>query len=481
MTPLYQWQIGAVDLSKRLPNIALFCEMGCGKSRATIEILRSKYTANKRLMKTLIIAPPIVLYNWKNEILKYSKIREDQIIVLDKTGAAVKKQFMDQVYDAPTNTFLPKIIITNYDKFQNEDILSLFLSYVPEILIADESHKLKNHQSKRAKNIVKISDLCSHKYILTGTPILNSPMDVFFQYRVLDGGQTFGKNFFVFRSKFFEDLNASWSSKAAHFPKYEIRAETYGELSRLMYSKAIRVTKDEVLDLPPLVIENVPVALGKEQARMYKELERDFITYVKELKTSDKSAAIVARLAITKALRLQQLLTGVCATEDGSEILLSDNPRLDRLEELLLELTPNHKNIVWTCFKYNYKQISRVCEKYKIKYVMLTGEQTALEKHKAAEAFNTDPSIRVIIANRSAGGVGISLTAASYSISYSRNFSLGDEIQSESRNHRKGSEIHERIVKINLIAEGTIDRIVLDALENKQNVANAILEYGETK
>jgi non-specific serine/threonine protein kinase len=80
------------------------------------------------------------------------------------------------------------------------------------------------------------------------------------------------------------------------------------------------------------------------------------------------------------------------------------------------------------------------------------------------------------VCNRKTGGTGVNLTSASYSIVYGRDFNLANELQSEARNHRAGSEIHSSITKINLVMEGTIDESIMQALENKQSISDVILD-----
>ena len=93
--------------------------------------------------------------------------------------------------------------------------------------------------------------------------------------------------------------------------------------------------------------------------------------------------------------------------------------------------------------------------------------------------FKNNSKVRVVIANRRAGGIGINLVEASYSINYSRNFSLGEELQSESRNHRGGSQIHEKITKIDIVAKDTIDELLLEALQNKHDLNKRIINFAE--
>jgi non-specific serine/threonine protein kinase len=184
---------------------------------------------------------------------------------------------------------------------------------------------------------------------------------------------------------------------------------------------------------------------------------------------------------LTKGLRLQQIVSGFVKTDTGEEILIKDNPRLKAVEELLAELTPNHKVILWCSFIKDYEQLADVCKKLKIKHCFITGGMSARRKQESITKFRKDHGTRVIIANRGAGGIGINLVEASYSIIYSRNFSLAEELQSEARNHRGGSEIHERITKIDLCARGTYDERTLEALENKQNISDAIIDWASNK
>jgi SNF2 family DNA or RNA helicase len=120
--------------------------------------------------------------------------------------------------------------------------------------------------------------------------------------------------------------------------------------------------------------------------------------------------------------------------------------------------------------------LSRICDKLKIKHCFITGEESTNEKRESELAFQKDNTTMVVIANASAGGVGINLTAASHSIVYSRSFSLAHALQSEARNHRGGSEIHKKIVKIDLAIRESLDEQVMQALNNKHQISVDILD-----
>jgi len=481
----YPHQMYAIDMAKRLGNVGLLWEMGAGKTGGLINILRDLYATDGRLKRTLILSPAVTLYNWKEEFGIHSYVPKEYIHVLSKGGSKGKiREFVKYAMNPTTKAMDGHhIFITNYESMNSEELFKLLMEWNPEIMVLDEAHYIKNPQAKRSKAIIKLGDKVKHKYILTGTPILNSIQDVYNLFRFLDGGETFGKNFHVFRHTYMEDENQGWSGKKGHFPKFVARSEMYGHMTDLIYTKCHRVLKADVIkDQPPLIKTTRLIEMSPEQKKHYKLMERDFITFVESKEKSGESAAVVAQLAVTKALRLQQIASGFLQTEEGEVIEITKNPRLDVTKELLQELVVDGKNkvILWCSFKHNYKQLSRICTELGIKHGFITGEQKLEDKQKAMDEFNKGDD-SVVIANRRAGGIGINLVAAAYSIVYSRNFSLGEELQSEARNHRGGSQIHEQIVKIDLASKDTVDELVLEALINKNDVSKQVIDLVRRK
>jgi len=471
----WEHQKKALEMSFTHPGLGLFMDVGVGKSRAAVDILRYRCAAHSRLLKTIILAPKITLTNWKNEFAKFSKISPRDVIVLSGPGKKRVRDFI-KACEHDDNLVKPKVIITNYEALQMTDLFECFMEWGPEVMIADEAHRLKNPASKRAKACIKLSDLAKYKYALTGTPILNSAMDIFNIYRFIDGGATFGKNFFGFRGTWFEDKNAGMPSHA-HFPKYVPRPGTYEEFNKLIFKKALLAKKSECLDLPPFVKKEVHTELGPEQRKMYNQMKKEYIAFVEDLEKSDEPRAVVAQLAVTKALRLQQIVTGFAKTEQGDIHKIKVNPRLAALEELLKDNMESSKIIVWAVFKENYIDIANLCEKIGVKFVDLTGQTKNKDRDENIEAFETDPEVRVMIANQAAGGIGINLVASDLSIYFSKNFSLEHDIQSEGRNYRGGSEKHKKVTRIDIVCPETIDELISQALSTKQNIANTILAW----
>lgn len=446
-------------------------EPGTGKTRTTIEILRNQYNTSKQILPTLILCPPVVCGVWKKEFEKYSKVPQNKIIVL--RGPQVKRVALFE----KIHTYLDgkMIIVTNYESLIMPNLFSKFKDWKPDVLVADESHLLKERTAKRTKKAIELSQTATRKYILTGTAVLNSELDIHQQIMFLDGGERLGSSWFSFRAKFFYDLN-SRMNKNSYFPNWQPKPGSAQEISKKISDISIVAKKSECLDLPPLVRQTIEVDLGPEQRRAYDQMQKDFIAYI-------GSGACVASIALTKSLRLLETLSGYLPVEqvDGEKdekknYIFKDNPRLQALRDLLQRLTPQHKVITWCTFRENYEQVRKICKELEVGLVEITGETPERERREATARFHDDPSMRVCLSNPSAGGLGISLISASYSIFYSRGYSLSADVQAEARNYRGGSEIHKHVTRIDIVAPGTIDEVVLKALAGKQKVADAIID-----
>lgn len=476
ITQPWQHQLHALELSKNLQDMALLWEAGTGKSGALVNILRYKYQESGRLMRTVIFAPIVVLPNWRDEFKLHSKIDPKNIVVLNQNG----KQRIEKLKAAvqENSERVAKIIVINYDALINKEIMGILKWWAPEILVADESHRCKNFQAKRSKLVCELASTAKHRYILSGTPILNSLQDIFMQYKILDGGETFGQNFYGFQAVFFEDANARWKHAQNYYPKWMPKPHTFDEFNRRIYKKATRVVKADCLDLPPLLKTRRQCPLSPEQNKAYNEMRDEYVAFIKNKRDEEKPHAVIAELAVTKALRMQQIVSGFVKDDLGQIVKFDDVPRLKVLEELLSDLIEEgHKVIVWAVFKENYKDIAKVCESLKVRYSELHGEVPQSKREGNIEAFRKDPEVKIMIANQASGGIGINLIEASYSVYFSKNFSLEQDIQSEARNYRGGSEIHSKITRIDLVAPGTIDELVLDALLSKQSISDQILEW----
>ena len=454
-----------------------FFEPGTGKSLTTINVLRRMMMHEQRFLRTMIFAPPVVLKNWKEEFKKFSKVEPRKIHVLQDAGKKRLKIFNEQAFDH-TGRQMPGIFITNYEGLLMDDLFNAMLKWQPEVIVFDESHRLKNPSAKRTKRADILANPGDPKllrkvtrpsvFILSGSPILNSPMDIFAQFLALDGGATFGENFFAFRARYFRDANAGMPSQR-HFPNWQPLPRALDEIQKLIAAKSMRAKKQDCLDLPPLIKQTILVEMSVEQKRVYEDMKKNLVAYLDD-------EACVAQLAITKALRLMQIVSGFVRTEDENDIAFKENPKADALADLLEDLAPDHKVIVWCVFKQDYKTVREICSALKLPMVELHGDVNATKKNENIEKFEKDPKVRVLIGHPGSAGIGVNLVASSYAIYYSRTFSLEARLQSEARNYRGGSERHESITHIDLVMQGTIEELVVRRLAEKEEIGVKLLQ-----
>lgn len=460
----WQHQLAAMQKAEGRSSFGLFFQPGTGKTYASLLLARRKMYQAKSWLKTLVLAPPVVLKNWKDEWLAHSAFKPQHVAVL--TGSAKNRLAAFECKDT-------RVIITNYEALLMEPVFQAILAWKPEILIADESHRCKNPSSKRTKRTIQIAKQTPYRYILTGTPVLNSPMDLWAQYFILDRGETFGANFFTFRRQYFYDKNAGMPA-GCHFPDWRLRKGAEVEIAHKICNSSMHVDKADCLDLPPLLKKRIDIDLSPAQHRAYVQMSADLVAYI-----DDK--ACVARIALTKALRLLQCVSGFMTMEgvDGDESSLhhfENCPREAALRELLGDITPASKVIVWATFHDNYRAIRGVCEALDLPYVELHGAVATADKHAAVDRFNTDPAVRVLIGHPGSGGIGVNLVAADTMIFYSRGFSLEHDIQAEARNYRGGSDRHAKVTRYDLVAPGTIDELVLERLAQKVDIGEAVIK-----
>jgi len=461
---MWEHQKEAVKRAVEAGSFGFFFEMGTGKTRAAIETLTRLYEKNGKIIKTLILAPPIVLDNWKEEFAKYSDIPVHKIHVLNGSGVRRAKAF---------SNILDKncIVITNYETLSMK-VYNSFLRWAPKAIVFDESHKCKAIGAIRTKKSIVLADKADHKFLLTGTPFLNSLTDFFAQFRLLDGGASFGKNFFMFRKKYFHDRNA-FMPKQKHFPDWTPNSDAEEKIKALVAKKSLHVKKQDCLDLPPLVRIKVPVEMTPTQKQKYDEMKKDFITFA-------NGSACVAELAVTKALRLQQIVSGfIPVVDENAErkiVPIAYNNRAKALKAMLRDKSEESKIIVWAVFKENYEAIRSVCASLSLPYVECHGGISAKGKKEAVDAFNNNEKVRVFIGHPGSGGIGINLIASDVTIFYSRSFSLEYDLQAEARNYRGGSQIHRKITRYDLYTPGSIDEQVLESLAKKEQIGFSILK-----
>jgi len=311
----YVHQLEAVDHFAPSNDAMLLWEMGTGKTGGGLLLMRMRFMQEQRFLKTLIVSPVVTLANWQNEIGIWTPIKPTNVIALLEGTGKKKAEKVGKL-----NPLEGNIVILNYEALLTDELFEAIQKWGPEVIIGDEIHLCKAHNTKRSRAMAVLCDKAKYKILMTGTPILNSVKDIFMPFRIMDRGATFGTNIHVFMSKYMMDMNEGWNSRPGYFPKWVNNPKTFADLTERIYKKAIRKLKSECLDLPPLIEKTVLLDMGKEQKKAYVEMKRDFLTFVEDQKKLGTPQAVTAQMALVKALKLLQIASGHVKTDKGDVI-----------------------------------------------------------------------------------------------------------------------------------------------------------------
>lgn len=442
----YKHQKVGLALCQRRKNFGLFMEMGTGKTKVILDLLGNYYKDGQVKRPSLIVAPVAVINNWKRE----ATLNQPHLRVVVAQGTQGKKLLaMDQVKQG-----LADVVVINYESLWR---LAEDFSIEWFAMVLDESTRIKHRGTQQAKAIIKLGRAASRKYIMTGTPAPNSPLELYNQIRFLDES-VFGSSWYAFRDRY---------AIMGGYGGYQVLGwKNLPELTQKLASISYRVLKKDCLDLPEKVYKEYRMPMEKDQAKFYKELADDLITTI-------AGTDIVATVVLAKLTKLRQIASGFVYRDDGATINLDKNPKLDQLEILLQEIAPRHKVVIWTSFREELTLVSAICSKLGLKWVKLDGTINAKERDNVVQNFQNDETVRVFIGQQHAGGIGITLTAADYCIFFSNDYSHEIRVQAEDRLHRIGQR--NQVTYVDLIMKGTLDSTIRRMLTNKEQLAASIV------
>lgn len=462
---LHDYQIPIVKRFEEEDTGALFMDVGTGKTFTTIAILMNRIQSGI-IEKALIIGPSVVVPNWEKE---FAKIFPDcPVPIHTSIGSGAKRKSKLKHFLCTNKT---GIVVTNYE-VATSSLGPMLYKWGFDTLVTDESHSLKNHKSKRFKFFSELRKKAKRCFILTGTPIANALTDAWAQFFIMDLGESFGKNFYVHQRMFMEDINERWKGSPNYFPKWVVRPDMIGEFKEILSRKSVTVSRDDVLDIPELTVENYYVSLTKEQEKHYNELKKALVTEL-------KGELITVENALTKMLRLIQICSGHLPLPDETVHKFKDIEKIKVVQDIVQSiLERNGKVIIWTVFKHDVELMTKALKEIGIHNIAyITGAQSAEEKAQSEYEFQNNPEFKVIVCNLAAANAGINLQQATDSINFSRDFSFIKAYQSEARNRRSGSEIHDEIVQHNIITLGTVEEEIVDILVKKRELGDNLLSH----
>lgn len=401
-----------------------------------------------KVKKMLIVAPLSILGVWEEEFEKFADFPYSLTVL--KGTVAKKKEQLTKLPDVGLN-----VVVVNYESAWRLEKELLTLN--ADLVIADEAHKLKENRSKQSQGMHRIGDKARYKLLLTGTVITNRELDVFSQYRFL-APQIFGTSFYAFRNRYFD-----MSGYGNHTPVF--RKWMKDEFLQKLHSVAFRVTKAECLDLPAITEEVRTVDLEKDAMKLYNGIEDE--SYA-ELDESEVTAANI----LTRLLRLSQITGGHLTDDDGAVNTVS-RAKLEALSDIIdAAMAEDKKLVVMARFVPELDDMQELLEKKKIGYAVIRGN--IKDRDSEIRRFQYDDRCRVFVGQIAAAGLGITLTAANTMVFYSLDYSMSNFEQAKARIHRAGQKEHCHYIY--LVCRNTVDRKVLYALRQKQNLAKTLID-----
>lgn len=428
-------------------GVALLMEMGTGKTITSIGIAGALYQFGK-IKRVLVVAPLSILGVWEEE---FSRFADYPYTLTVLKGPSSKKA--ETLRSIGRNGL--QIVVVNYESAWR--IEKDILAFDADLIIADEAHKLKEARASQSKAMHHFGDKARYKLLLTGTVITNRELDVFSQYRYLNR-KVFGDSFYVFRNRYFDMVGYG-----NHIPRF--RNYMLDDFLQRMHSIAFRVTKEECLDLPGITEEVRTVELEPKAMKIYKELQKESYT---ELGKKEVSAVNI----LTKLLRLSQVTGGHLTDDEGDNNAVS-TAKLDALSDILDSAMAEEKKIVVMArFVPELNDIEALLKKRGIGFASVRGG--VKNRGEEIRRFQEDSDCRAFVGQIAAAGLGITLAAASTMVFYSLDYSMSNFEQAKARIHRVSQT--ENCLYIYLVAKGTVDTKVLRALQQKVDLAKALVD-----
>lgn len=351
------------------------------------------------------------------------------------------------------------VVIVNYDAVWRGELAKFVGAHKWRVIILDESHRIKSPSGRASRWLASLAKVNPKARLmcLTGTPMPHSPLDLFGQFRFLDPS-VFGTSFTQMRARY-ADCDPMFPSKVRRWLRQN-------ELAALLDRNSFRVASDDVLELPEVIHERINVVLPPKVRAFYQSLETNMIAEI------EAGGTVTAANALTKLLRLQQATSGYSVVQrdgDRSESVAIDGTPAKRmaLEDWLEDVHINEPLVVFCRFRSDIENVKAACRATGRTHSELSGDRNELAQWQAGDT-------TVLVVQIQSGGVGIDCTRAAYCVYYSVGFALGDYLQSMARLHRYGQT---RCVRFyHLVAEGTVDEKVYEALSKRQEVIDYVLE-----
>jgi SNF2 family DNA or RNA helicase len=468
------YQKAIVEKTASMEALALFLEQGLGKTKIVLDEATVRYL-KQDIEALVIISRSTVLDNWfYNEIETHLSLPVTKVYY-----SARNKSKMPKYTHLPKDTI--KILLINDGCLRAEhgfEYTKGFLQAFKAGMIIDESTIIKNPTSQITKKVVRLGRMSVYRRILCGEPAPQGPVDYYSQYNFLHPDILKVGTFTAYKNIFCEQEQVWVNGRQINKPTRNFAANAQAAFEDLVRPYTVRLRKSDVaIDLPPKQYIKRTYELPASVATAYHRLRNEFMT---ELTILDSSGTLTATLAMSRAIRLQQMVSGYVVADNGNEIDI-ESGRFQVLCDILEERPEGAKTIIWANFRRN---IDKVYTKLEERYGpgcarKVYGGLTDNDRQAALNDFKTLPSCQYLVANPATAGWGITLTESDTAIYYSNSYNWEHRVQSEDRIHRIG-QLSNTVNYYDIVAAGTVDERILEILNSKADFSRSVLtDFGK--
>lgn len=463
-TEPWSHQLMALKFLMQRKQAALYTDMGTGKSKVMIDLI-----VNKGFEFVLIVCTNKGCEVWEKQFKLHSQFRPQNVLNLSGKPTSKKVQLIEQSLSrlrrSPSRTTF--VVLINYEgvwrtKFANY----LMRKTVPiDCVICDESHRIKSPASKCSRFLTRLGRKVENRYLVTGTPLAENPMDVYAQYRFVDPS-IFGTNYTLFKERYQNvDLRRSMAAGYTVLDKKQ-PYKNLDELRERVFSIAFKIPSS--VELPKQNNRTRHFRLSEKATRVYDAMCKKGI-----IKNGDWYCE--AENSLTLQIRKKQIASGFVSTVNDTEdkkLFRLDSNRKEVLKDILESLSDSEPVVVFARYTYDLRQVRSACREIGRKYSELSGLEDTESDWQSGKT-------SVIGVQFSKGSEAADFTRARYLVYYTMTDRLALYLQSKKRIHRPGQT--RPCYYIHLVADladgrKTIDSTVIEAVKLKRDIVEYVME-----
>ena len=416
-------------------------DMGLGKTVQALAFFLHSKEKNPDA-KFLVVCPTTLMYNWENEIKKFSPVLAHFIHHGPKRSASAKAF---DPYD---------IVITTYGTMRSD--IKMFKDIEFDHIVLDESQSIKNPQSQVAKASLLLN--AKNRVALSGTPIQNNTFDLYAQMNFLNPGLLGSREFFM----------NEFATPIDKFQEDEVKQQ----LKKLTYPFLLRRTKEQVAkDLPEKTETILFCEMGKDQRKIYEAYRNSYKAQI--LGMIEERGIERSQMHILQGLTKLRQICDSPAILNEEDKFPNHSVKQDELMREIIENVGNHKALIFSQFLGMLALIRQQLEEQNIPYAYFDGSTTSTQREVAIQEFQNNEDCRVFLISLKAGGIGLNLTAADYVYIVDPWWNPAVEQQAIDRTHRIGQT--KNIFAYRLICKDTIEEKMLQLQERKRALASELV------